>query len=132
MRDLEVEADRLLAQVAQDPEYPFRTEGQMWRRTVRGRYRDNPLPRSAAAEGGTPEARTVTALDRHLVLESAELTSEERCCLLLYVQYELSDDEIGDLLGKHRNTVRDRRALAFRKVREAVRVVLPMEGAVGG
>lgn len=129
MHDLEVEADRLLAQATQDPEYPFRTERQMWRRRARGRRREAPLRPWMAAGAATPEERTMAVMDQQLVLQSAELTSEERCCLLLYVQYDLSDDEIGDLLGKHRNTVRERRGVAYRKVRQVVSETAEMVGS---
>lgn len=124
MHELEIAADRLLAEVAQDPEYPFRTERQMWRRhTGRGRgaerFREVRLPVMVAAPEATPEERLMAAVDAELLLEGAELTTEERCCLLLYTRYELPDEEIADLLGKHRNTVRKRRDDACGKLRRA-------------
>jgi len=128
MHELELEADRLLAQVDQDEEYPFRSEVQMWRRRDgRGRssvrYREVTLPVTGTpAPDTTPEERTVAAVGCLQLLDLAELTAEERCSLFLYAYYDFSDDQIGEVLGRHRNTVRDRRAIACKKIRGAAGV----------
>jgi DNA-directed RNA polymerase specialized sigma24 family protein len=124
MDELELAADRLLARVAQDPEYPFRTEQQMKRRRMgRGRaseaFREVAFTMSLESVPAPLEREVMPGVSLRLLLQGAELAPEERCCLLLHTWYELSDVEIADLFGKHRNTMKRWRKRACRKLREA-------------
>jgi DNA-directed RNA polymerase specialized sigma24 family protein len=122
--DLTRQADALLADEPQDPEYPFYLEGVARRRAEgRGRsgsqYREIALSEMVRALHASP-AEQVERVEsvRHL-LRAANLTMAERATFLLSLQFGMTDEEIGELLGRHQDSVLTARKSARRKLQEA-------------
>jgi len=124
VNDLSRQADALLEQQPQDEEFPFYTEDAERRRSQgRGRegtrFRETALTEMLRAIHATPDEQVERVDTAQRLLRAARLTMEERASFLLSVQFGMTDQEIGEFLGRHRETVLIARQSARRKLRQA-------------
>ena len=81
----------------------------------------------AAAEPFVYEA--VTAIDNELVAEAfSALPQAEQSILILHCTLDLTDGEIGNLVGMSRSAVQRHRTRALQELREALSALMPKGG----